>query len=88
MLVVTVDLVPGGYESRRRTIGSMRIANLSDLADASDYSVEVIEGANPLTGAKRRIAACVLQGHDRKQSVFALIAKACEQIVRAEFKEL
>jgi len=37
MLVVTIDLVPGGDESCRRTIGSMRIANLSNLAEASDY---------------------------------------------------
>lgn len=36
MLIVTVDLVPGGYEPHRRTIGSMRIANVSNLADVSD----------------------------------------------------
>ena len=35
-LVVTIDLVPGGNAERRRTIGSFRIANISDPADVSD----------------------------------------------------
>jgi hypothetical protein len=88
LLVVTIDLVPGGYESYRRTISSMRIANLSNLADTSDYSVEVMEGANPLTGAKPRNAACTVRAHDRRQSVFALLAKACEGIMKADSVEL
>ena len=88
MLVITIDLVPGGYESHRRSIGSMRIANLSDLADRSDYRIEAIESANPLTGAKSRHAACTLRAHDRRQSVFALLAKACEEILEADFVEL
>ncbi len=87
MLVITVDIVPGGYEPHRRTIGSMRIANISKLADVSAYAVEVIEGANPLTGAKRRNAACTVLAHDRRQSVWALLAKASEEIIKADFDE-
>ena len=33
MLVVTVDLAPGGDESRRRTIATMYVSNGSNLAD-------------------------------------------------------
>jgi hypothetical protein len=44
MLVVTVDLVPGGFEPMRRTIGLLRIANVSDLADVSDYCIETRRG--------------------------------------------
>jgi hypothetical protein len=88
LLVVTVDLVPGGYERHRRTIGSMRIANLSDLADISDYSVEFMEGANPLTGTRARNARCTIERHDRRQSVWALIEKAAEAARKAEFDEL
>jgi hypothetical protein len=43
MLVVTIDLVPGGNAERRRTIGSFRIANISDPADVSDYRVEPVQ---------------------------------------------
>jgi hypothetical protein len=88
LLVITVDLSPGGDESRRRTIGSMRIANLSDLTDICDYSVEVVEGANPVTGTKARKAACMVLAHDRKQTLWALLAKASTEITRAAFVEL
>jgi hypothetical protein len=74
MLIVTIDLVPGGYSSNRRTVGSMRIANISNLADVSNYAVDVMEGANPLTGSPARIAACRVTGHDRRQAVWALPA--------------
>jgi hypothetical protein len=88
LLVITIDLVSGGYEFYRRTIGSMRIANLSDLADTSDYSVAVMEGANPLTGTKARNARCTVERHDRRQCVWALIEKAAEAARKAEFDEL
>jgi hypothetical protein len=88
MLIVTVDLCPGGYETHRRTIGTMCISNLSNLADVSDYWVEVMEGANPLTGDPPRKAACMVVAHDRKQSVWALLVNASAQIMRADFVEL
>jgi hypothetical protein len=88
LLVITIDLVPGGYESYRRTIGSMRIANVSNLADVSDYAVAVMEGANPLTGLPARTASCKVVGHDRRQSVWALLAKAADESMRAEFEGL
>jgi hypothetical protein len=84
MLIVTIDLVPGGYESYRTTIGSMRIANVSNLADGSDYAVAVMEGANPLTGSPDRTASCMVVGHDRRQSAWALLAKAADAGMRAE----
>jgi hypothetical protein len=40
MLVITVDLLPGGYAPMRRTIAAMSITNISDLAEISDYRVE------------------------------------------------
>jgi hypothetical protein len=88
LLVVTVDLFPGGSEFRRRTIGLMRIANLSGLADTSDYYVEVVEGANPLTGTKARNARCTVERHDRHQCVWALIERAAAAARKAEFNEL
>ena len=88
MLVVTVDLFPGGYETHRRTIGTMRISNRSNLADVSDYCVEAMEGANPLTGDPPRKAACMVLAHDRKQSVWALLVSASTEILRADFVEL
>ena len=87
MLIITVELVPGGYEAGRRTIGSMRIANTSNLADVSDYAVEVAEGANPITGTRSRSACCTIERHDRRQCVWSLIAKAAAAARKAEFDE-
>jgi hypothetical protein len=83
MLRLTVELVPGGFEPMRRTIASMRISNMSDLADCSDYCIEAMEAANALTGDPARNAECMVLAHDRKQSVWALLAKACHEILKA-----
>jgi len=88
MLRVTIELVPGGFTPLRRTIASMTVGNVSDLADISDYRVDAMEGANPLTGEPPRSTTCTIVDHDRRQSVWALLAKAADEITRAEFDEL
>jgi hypothetical protein len=88
MLVITIDLVPGGYESHRRTIGSMRIANTSNLADVSDYDVDAVEGANPLIGKPERNSTCKILAHDRRQSIWALLSRASAEILRVASTEL
>jgi hypothetical protein len=37
-----------GFTPLRRTIASMQISNISDLASISDYRVEAAEGSNPI----------------------------------------
>jgi hypothetical protein len=88
MLTITIDLVPGGFAPARRTIATMRIANVSGLADRSDYRIEAMEARNPLTGTPPRSAACEVTGHDRRQSIWALVAKAAEAVLKAEHDEL
>ncbi|MDB5670957.1 MAG: hypothetical protein JWO25_1916 [Alphaproteobacteria bacterium] len=83
MLVVRVDLLPGGHEAGRRTLGVMNLANVSDLADVSSYLVEMAEAANPLTGATARTAVFFVAEHDRRQSVWTLVEKACTEIMKA-----
>jgi hypothetical protein len=84
MLVVTVDLVPGGFVPLRRTIATMRIANVSDLADLSDYRIVTVEGANGISGAPPLSTECVVLGHDRRQRVWVLIQKACAGVAAAD----
>jgi hypothetical protein len=88
MLQVTVELIPGGFAPLRRTIGSIRISNLSDLADLSDYRVEMHEAASPLTGTPARNAECVIKRHDRRQSVWKLVARAASEVESANHSEL
>lgn len=40
MIHVTIELIPGGNWAKRRTLDTISIANVSELADVSDYSVE------------------------------------------------
>jgi hypothetical protein len=76
MLRVTVELVPGGDETRVRTIARMTIANISALADISDYEFKATETANPLAGTPAREVHGFVRGHDRRQGVWSLVAKA------------
>jgi hypothetical protein len=88
VLTITIDVVPGGFAPARRTIATMRIANVSDLADLSDYSIQSLESANPLSGAPARLTECSVTGHDRRQSVWALLEAAAAEIQKSEPVEL
>lgn len=51
MIRVTFELLPGGDESRKRTIGLMEIANVATRLDnTADYAV-VLTKTPPFTGA-------------------------------------
>lgn len=88
MLRVTIELVPSGFEPMRRTIATMHVANLSNLADISDYRVMAMEGANPLTGEPAGNAECIVLAHPRRQRVWALLQQACGEIMKADWVEL
>jgi hypothetical protein len=87
MLRKTVDFVPGAYNPSRRTIASMTMANASDLADWSNCSAAAIEGQNDLTVSPRSVSARA-RDHDRRQSVWSLIAKAAAAPALAESRTL
>jgi hypothetical protein len=50
MLVLKVELWPGGDENQKRVLARAGIGDMSELADISDYEVVVSDGANPLAG--------------------------------------
>ena len=80
MLLVTIELVPGGFGPLTRKIASMRISNVSELADASDYCVESAESANPLTREAPRTTECLV----RALPAWALLKRACEEVMKVE----
>lgn len=83
MLRVVVQLVPSGFEPLARTIATMEVANISDLADMSSYYVTAIEESSPLTGAPRRSISAEIKDHLRRQTVWKLVAKAAEAVATA-----
>ena len=64
-----------GCITRARPLAVANVANVSHLADVSDYAVSVSEGYNPLTGTRPWSQRGHVFQHDRKTSVWALIAK-------------
>jgi hypothetical protein len=88
MLIVTIDIVSGGSAPARRTLASIHVSNVSNLAAVSDYRVDLLESANALAGTPARIGSCEVKGHNRLQAVWALLAKAADAAMSAEFDEL
>jgi hypothetical protein len=88
MIKVTVEILPGGFSGFRRTLGLMHVANVSDLADRSDYEVRIAENANPLAGTTPRACHVMVRDHDRRQSVWTLIGAAIREMEGAEFDGL
>jgi hypothetical protein len=75
MLRVTIEIWPGGDKTRARSLAIANVANLSNLAEMSDYAVSVTEGHNPLTDTPPLSLRGLISQHDRRTSVWALIAK-------------
>jgi hypothetical protein len=88
MLIVRIELLPGGSFDARHTLSTMQISNISQLAAISNYAVTVLEAANPLTGEPAKLSAFEVKDHARAQSVWTLIASAVAAMKDAEATEL
>jgi hypothetical protein len=88
MIVVTIELLPGGRQHLRKSIATMHISNVSELADVSDYEVKAMEGPNHLAGTQARIAECLVVNHLRRQDVWALLQAAAAELRTADWVEL
>ncbi|MCK9917339.1 hypothetical protein MXD81_50190 [Microbacteriaceae bacterium K1510] len=74
--MIKIELWPGGEEQYKTVIARAGIGNMSALADMSDYEVVASESANPLAGTPAWKGRGLVHQHDRRQSVWALVAKA------------
>ncbi len=78
MIQIVVKILPNGDKRRAFEVAVAEAGNISDLADVSDYAVNVCESQNPLAqpgGALDWSSCGHIFGHDRRQSVWALVAK-------------
>jgi len=77
MIRLVIQILPNGSEARAREIGRMDIGNVSDLAAISSYKVDASSVANPLSRNPTAFSARgTIDGHRRKDSIWALAAKA------------
>lgn len=89
MLRCTIELMPGGDETRKRVIGCVEIANVGGTQQVGNYSV-VLKKTPPFTGALRQawkrglmkgedddaIAAEVIGHHRQRRGVYDLLFRA------------
>lgn len=80
MLVVTVELWPGGDAYRSQEIANVQIANISDLDEVSDYLVGARGAAEPRLGIERVEKSFTIEGHPRRQNVFKLLKKVFDRL--------
>lgn len=86
MLRIRVELVPGGDERSLRELARADVSNVS-MSPRSDYQVAACEGMNPLTGTPAWKSRGLIANHDRRQSVWALVAKVATLASREAEKQ-
>lgn len=77
MLVVRVEIWPGGDYRKAKTIASMTAGNTTSvLIDDCDYDIYMHEAAYLPCGTPEHEERFEIKEHPRKQSVWVLIAEA------------
>lgn len=75
MLVVRVELWPGGDLTRAKVVASMKLGNVSNLADTSHYKVWAVENGASQLDIPPSASTFDIKRHNRKQTVWALLEK-------------
>lgn len=76
MLVVKVELWPFGNEARKVEIARGEIWNKGHGGQVTDYGASFHEDGNDRLSIPKLSAHADIDGHDRKQTVWALVRKA------------
>lgn len=75
MIQIVIRIVPGGDRSRAWEQAVAEVGNASNLAPVSDYVVSAGENQNGVTAAPGWSARGRILQHDRRQSIWALVAR-------------
>ncbi|EKU73163.1 hypothetical protein SAMN05518668_10164 [Sphingobium sp. YR657] len=79
MMIVKIEVWPGGVETAPREIGRMVIANLSNLAEISDYSVHIEQTETPRLHVPAIDTRVTVKTHPRRDGPWALVRRALDQ---------
>lgn len=69
-----------GNQEKAKVLGTIQIAQIRNSDGISDYKIVADENPNQVTGTGFMTSTFTIKNHDRKQSVYALIAKATRAI--------
>lgn len=91
MIVVNVELWPGGDSSRREVLGVAVIANESSLAEISSYSVRLLKGERYSTRPGevwKEGTVAEFPRTDRRWGPWELLALALKAVIGKRVEEL
>jgi hypothetical protein len=78
MLRIIVELVPSGREAHKRELALMQLGNVSSLNSISDYAIFATEDVNVLAQRGRWESRGMITGHERYQTVWALVERGAK----------
>ena len=84
MILVTIQLLPGGDASRAKTIGTIKLANVSGLAPTSNYVCLVETTGCPELKIDPVNRKLVVKAHHRSAGVLRLLARVLNLSVHGE----
>ena len=73
MMVVKVELWPGGYEDRAWEVGRLGLANVSDLVEVSDYVAVLVRKVPGFD--EEEVTTRFVAGHRRSDGFEPLVAR-------------
>ena len=85
MIRVTIEIWPGGDSARAIEIARMNVANVSNLAPDSTYEIWASSEANKFGQPAFEASGKVIT-HRRKDSIWALLAKATSWVAASAEK--
>ncbi|GFZ93971.1 hypothetical protein [Sphingobium fuliginis] len=80
MMVVSVQIWPGGDESSRFEIGRMEVSNMSNLAEFSDYHAHVIQQSALGLDVNAIDRIVRVKGHPRREGAWALVKRVLDRL--------
>lgn len=80
MMVVTIQICPGGDETSAFEIGRMRIENESRLAEVSDYTAQIAQMENRRLGVPGMDVRVEVSSHPRRDGPWALLKRILNQL--------
>lgn len=81
--MLTVEIKLNG-----RLVAGAKVENITSLAEVSDYRVEAVEAASDVTGLPNAHLVFEVAGHQRRQSVWALVRQVAAKAAFVQSRKL
>ena len=80
MMVVSIEIWPGGDKSYGFEIGRMEVSNISNLAEVSDYHAHIVQRGASSLNVSAMDKTVLVQGHPRRNGAWALVRRVLDRL--------